>query len=122
MRRIPVATDRMTFLGVTVTQAETFDEATRTRSPKVTADGEYVWKVQCLVIVEGEKGELVEVNLRGARPEVDAMAPVEFEGLVAQPWNMAGNAGVSFAADAMVKPGAKNGRSAPSAPAGSDAS
>ncbi|MPY95973.1 MAG: hypothetical protein GEV08_23815 [Acidimicrobiia bacterium] len=82
MRRIPVATDRMTFRGVTVTHAETFDEATRTRSPKITAGGEQVWKVQCLVAVEGEDtGELMEVNIRGACPVVEPLAEAEFEGL-----------------------------------------
>lgn len=83
MKSIPVATDRLSALVVSVAAATDNDH-----KPRANAAGELLYRVQVLVMVDGaERGELCDVTVPG-KPEVHPMSAVEFENLRARAWSM----------------------------------
>lgn len=133
MRSIPVATDRVAFLALSVARAEVRqnpDDRNSPMIPKADAFGQPVWRVQVAAkLLDGVDGdeldevraEPFDVSIAGERPKVAALDAVEFTNLVARAWSMGDRSGVSFTATAVAKAGARNGRQAtsPAVPAAS---
>lgn len=128
MRSLPIDTSALTALVVAVAHAEERvnpDDARSVMRAKVTADGEPVWRVQCLIKVDDPevvdadelRGELLDVSVAGARPAVGALDEVTFDGLVARPWSMNGRSGVSFSARSVAR-AAKAAAKVPAVPNG----
>lgn len=133
MRTIPVDTSAMTLLTAAIIRGEERVQPDNAQSPmrpkfvtdRVTGEQLEVWRVQCFVKLddptieddEAVRAELLEVVVNGPKPKVAMLDPVEFEGLVARSWEMAGRSGVAFSARSVAKAGAKS-RPAPAVPNG----
>lgn len=90
-------------LAEDVTVVETYDEATKTRSPK-TRDGLTQYEIQTLFIPfesdERHTVAIVPVKVWAkAKPTVKTNAPVVFVGMKVTPWAMGANSGLSYSAD-----------------------
>lgn len=131
MRTIPVDQSAMTLLTAALIRGEERAQPDNPQSPmkpKFTTDratGEVleVWRVQCFVKLddpeveddEAVRAELLEVVVNGPKPRLAMLDQVEFEGLAARAWEMAGRSGIAFSARSVAKAGAAKSR--PTAPA-----
>ncbi len=130
MKSIPVNTSDLTFM-VVVIEAKSNREGVQ--SLRRLEDGTMVpqWRIQAVVSGHSGKPEMIEVTVAGkVEPSFPAGTPVQFERLVARPWDMANvnregtdvekRQGLSFSAEmvraATVKP-STNGTKADTTPA-----
>lgn len=137
MRSIPVATDRVAFLALSVGRAEVRqnpDDRNSVMVPKADRDGVPIWRVQVAAkLLDGVDGdeldevraEPFDVSVAGERPKVSALDAIEFDNLVARAWSMADRSGVSFTAAGVRKAspaanGKRPGNIAPPVPAGGE--
>ena len=98
---IPVngATLASQLLAEDVSVVETYDDETKTRSPKVTQ-----YELQTLFLpFEGDERHtvaIVPVKIWSkTKPVIKTNAPVAFVNLKVTPWSMGGNSGLSYSAD-----------------------
>lgn len=106
----PIAVNSATLasqlLAEDVTVVETYDEATKTRSPKTNADGLTQYEIQTLFIPfagdERHTVAIVPVKVWAkAKPSIKVNAPVAFVNMKVTPWSMNGNSGLSYSADGL---------------------
>lgn len=115
MRAIPVNTASMSVAFIDAVPVDAYD---RERNVRLTgqqaadADGVPLWTVNVLCVIEGEDGgETVRVKVAaGEKPAFAPLDRVEFEDLMARPWENAGRSGVSFSARAIRSAGTANGK------------
>lgn len=123
MRSIPVATDRVAFLALSVARAEARqnpDDRNSPMIPKADRDGVPIWRVQVAAkLLDGVdsdeldqvRAEPFDVSVAGERPKISALDAVEFDNLIARAWSMGDRSGVSFTAASVRKAGsASNGK------------
>ena len=105
----PIAVNSATLasqlLAEDVTVVETYDEETKTRSPKVR-DGLTQYVVQTLFIpFEGDERHTVAIVpvkvWAKTKPTIKVNAPVAFVNMKVTPWAMGSNNGLSYSADAI---------------------
>ena len=90
-------------LAEDVTVVETYDEETKTRSPKVR-DGLTQYEIQTLFIpFDGDERHTVAIVpvkvWAKAKPSIKVNAPVAFVNMKVTPWAMGANNGLSYSAD-----------------------
>jgi hypothetical protein len=118
VRAIPVNTSSMSVAFIDAVPVDAFD---RDRNVRLTgqqaadADGVPLWNVNVLCVIEGEDGgETVRVKVAsGDKPSFAPLDKVEFDGLMARPWENNGRSGVSFSASGISSAGSSNGRTRP---------
>lgn len=105
----PIAVNSATLasqlLAEDVTVVETYDEQTKTRSPKVR-DGLTQYEVQTLFIpFDGDERHTVAIVpvkvWVKAKPSIKVNAPVSFINMKVTPWAMGSNNGLSYSADGL---------------------
>lgn len=105
----PIAVNSATLasqlLAEDVTVVETYDEQTKTRSPK-TRDGLTQYEIQTLFIpFEGDERHtvaIVPVKIWAkSKPSIKVNAPVAFVNMKVTPWAMNGQSGLSYSADGL---------------------
>jgi hypothetical protein len=105
-------------MSVAFIDAVPVDAFDRDRNVRLTGqqaadpDGVPLWNVNVLCVIEGEDGgETVRVKVAaGDKPSFAPLDRVEFDGLIARPWETSGRSGISFSASAIRSAGASNGR------------
>jgi hypothetical protein len=116
VRAIPVNTEAMSVAFIDAVPVDAFD---RDRNVRLTgqqaadSDGVPLWHVNVLCVIEGEDGgETVRIKVAaGDKPSFAPLDKVEFDGLLARPWETNGRSGISFSASAIRSVGSSNGRS-----------
>lgn len=96
MKSIPVDQTRILLQGIA-----TAPKMTREGAQKTNSDNQLLWTVQALVQSHDGlgKAELLEVTVPGAAsPSFQPMTALEFNQLVARPYEFNGRSGVSFSA------------------------
>lgn len=105
----PIAVNSATLasqlLAEDVTVVETYDEETKTRSPK-TRDGLTQYEIQTLFIpFDGDERHTVAIVpvkvWSKTKPVVKTNAPVTFVNMKITPWAMGSNNGLSYSADGL---------------------
>lgn len=108
MRNIPVDASRVQFLFAGSVMPKPFYDADRNRveGRQATDDaGQPLWVIDCMVPGDdGQRAEVVGVTVPCAyQPTLRALAPVQFEGLIAKPYARDGRVQTSFTAAAVAK-------------------
>jgi hypothetical protein len=118
VRAIPVNTSSMSVAFIDAVPIEAYD---RERNVKLNGqqaadpDGVPLWHVNALCVVEGEDGgETVRIKVASDdKPSFAPLDKVEFDNLLARPWDNNGRSGISFSASGIRSAGASNGRTRP---------
>ena len=100
--RLPIDTSRLQFLVVAAAeQLKKFEEGKPRESwaPRVDSNGEVLWRVQLVVLGDGE-ADIMRVSVPGD-PGVKQGEMVRVDGLTAQAWEMDGRSGMAFRAAAI---------------------
>ena len=100
--RLPIDTSRLQFLVVSgAEQLRQYEEGKprETWAPRVDGNGELLWRVQVVVLGDGE-AEIIRVSVAGD-PGVKQGEMVRVEGMTAQAWEMEGRNGMAFRAAAI---------------------
>jgi hypothetical protein len=100
--RLPIDTSRLQFLVVSgAEQLRQYEEGKprETWAPRVDGNGELLWRVQVVVLGDGE-AEIIRVSVAGD-PGVKQGEMVRVEGMTAQAWEMEGRNGMAFRASAI---------------------
>ena len=115
MRAIPVNTGSMSVAFIDAVPVDAYDRERNVRlmgQQAADADGVPLWTVNVLCVIEGEDGgETVRVKVAaGDKPSFAPLDRVEFDELMARPWENNGRSGVSFSASGIRSAGGTNGR------------
>ncbi len=107
---MPIDTSRLQFLAVAGAEPlKKFEEGKPREAwaPRVDTNGEVLWRVQVVVLGDGE-ADIVRVVVPGD-PGVKQGEMVRVEGMTAQAWEMDGRNGMSFRATAIRSVSARAG-------------
>jgi hypothetical protein len=115
MRAIPVNTSSMSVAFIDAVPVDAYDRERNVRlmgQQAADADGVPLWTVNVLCVIEGEDGgETVRVKVAaGDKPSFAPLDKIEFDGLMARPWDNNGRSGVSFSASGIRSAASTNGR------------
>ena len=108
--RLPIDTSRLQFLAVAGAEPlKKFEEGKPREAwaPRVDTNGEVLWRVQLVVLGDGE-ADIVRVVVPGD-PGVKQGEMVVVDGLTAQAWEMEGRSGTSFRAGAVRSANSRSG-------------
>ena len=109
MRSLPIRTDRMRFALVDVVPVTVYE----TGEVKTDKQGRPAWRLNCLVLFDGDPGgEVLPIRVNSEKaPDFPALSTICFENLSALPWQQNDRSGVAFMADGVsLETASLNGR------------